>query len=178
MRFLITPRLIGALAATAIAFMSFSAAPAYADDRRTVRTIATILGLAVVGKVIHDKNKDRKKESAKHKQKVSKPYRPSRVETHRPRSRAYDDVKRHRPVAPRPSRQRADRKLLPQNCFRSYNTRNGAAHVFDQRCLQRDYAHVNRMPQSCAQRVQTREGTRIGYDARCLRRNGYSLDRG
>ncbi len=178
MRILLSPRLIGTLAATAIAFMSFSAVPAYADDRRAVRTIATILGIAVVGKIIHDKNKDRKKERAAREQKVYKSHRPNRVEMHRPRPRAHDPVQRHPRVAPRPLPRRVDRKLLPQNCFRSYNTRNGAAHVFDERCLQRNYAHVNRMPQSCAQRIRTNEGPRIGYDARCLRRNGYSLDRG
>ncbi len=117
MRFLLSPRLIGTLAATAIALTSLSAAPAYADDRRAVRTIATILGIAVVGKIIHDKNKDRKKERATREQKVYKPIPPARVETHRPRARAYDHVERHPRVTPRPLPQRVDRKLLPQTAF-------------------------------------------------------------
>lgn len=197
MRSLVFSRLAGTLAATAIAFLSFSAVPAAADidERRAARAIATILGIAVVGKIIHDKREDRKKERVKRKPKPKKPKvysDPPRVieRTHRPVPRAYeytqpqtqprvyDDVQRQPRLAPRPLPRRVDRKLLPQNCFRNFTTRDGSAQVFEQSCLQNSYVLTDRLPQDCAQRVRTREGTHMGYDARCLRRNGYSLDRG
>ena len=59
MRFTLPTRFIATLTVVAIAVTAVSAAPAHADDRRVARTAAAILGLAVVGALIHDANKDR-----------------------------------------------------------------------------------------------------------------------
>ncbi|MEL7133031.1 MAG: hypothetical protein AAGK77_11525, partial [Pseudomonadota bacterium] len=52
---------IGTIAAVAIAITGFSAAPARAGDDEVAAALAALLGLAIVGAVIHDKKKDKKK---------------------------------------------------------------------------------------------------------------------
>jgi hypothetical protein len=158
MRFMLPSRFIATLTAVAIAMTAVSAAPAHADDRRAARTAATILGLAVVGALIHDATKDKD-------ERYVEP-QPRRHVQPRPR------------VEPRPLPRRVDRKILPQQCLRSYPTRHGNTHMFGRRCLEQNYRAVNRLPQNCTVRIRTDRGPRAGYDARCLRRNGYSLGRG
>ena len=77
----------------------------------------------------------------------------------------------------RPLPERVDRKLLPQQCFRSFNGEDGKVMMFGEPCLEKNYAQVDRLPNYCAKRVKTADGARYGYDARCLRDSGYSLAR-
>jgi hypothetical protein len=70
------------------------------------------------------------------------------------------------------------RNVLPQNCLRSYQTRQGQGQMFGRRCLEQNYRAANRLPQNCAIQIRTDRGVRAGYDARCLRRSGYSFGRG
>ncbi|UWR22274.1 hypothetical protein [Sulfitobacter sp. S190] len=171
------------LVAAAIAISGFSAMPAYADDDRAARAIATILGLAVVGKIIHDKNKkDKKRDKARKQVKKNHVHKGNRHH-HDGYAHSHDNGRfehRHRTnkVEPRPIPKRVDRKLLPRKCFRSYDTRQGQYLMFGRRCLERNYRHADRLPQNCGQTLRTFDGNRRGYDARCLRRNGYSLARG
>lgn len=158
MRFMLPSRFIGTLTAVAIAFTAVSAAPAQADDRRTARTVATILGLAVAGVIIHDATKDRG----------------DRYVAPQPKRH----VQPQRRIEPRPLPQRVNRKILPQQCLRSYPTRNGKTQMFGSRCLEQNYRAANRLPQNCAVQIRTDRGPRAGYDARCLSRSGYSLGRG
>ncbi len=153
-------KFIATVSAAAIALTALGSAPAYADDRDTARALAAILGLAVVGAIIHDKNKDKKR----------KAHRPAPVY----KEHAY---KPHR-IKPRPLPQRVNRKLLPQRCFRSVDTRQGTYRMFGQRCLNKHYRHVNSLPQRCHYTFRTYDGKRRGYEARCLRNAGYRLARG
>ena len=61
-------KFIATVAAASIALTVLGALPAAAGDRRTVNTIAAIVGLAVVGKIIHDRN-DKKKQASHHQSK-------------------------------------------------------------------------------------------------------------
>lgn len=169
MRFTLPSRLIGTVTAAAMALTTFTAAPAHADDKRTARIAATVLGLAVLGAIIHDNKQDKKAQHNTYRQPVQK-----KVYTQRHNNR----VQQRGHVQPRPLPQRVDRKQLPQNCLRSFDTRQGKAHMFGRRCLERNYRAAHRLPQNCAITVRTYDGRRSGYDARCLRRNGYSLARG
>ncbi len=190
MRSFFSARLIGTIAATAIALTAFAAPQARAQGDRTAQTIATILGLAIVGKIIHDDRQDRKrrKDDAYIHRRAPEP----RAHAHNSNLHRHGDIThnhhdgryahnhtytRKQPRV-RPLPHRVDRKLLPKKCFRSYDTRQGRYYMFGRRCLERHYRFVDRLPQTCAQRVRTYDGPRRGYDARCLRRNGYSLARG
>lgn len=166
-------RITATLAAAAIAVTSFGAAPAAADDRDAARIAAAVLGVAIIGKILHDKNK--RDEAREVSRRQVEPAPVSRSLPHR------------RDVEPRPLPRRVDRdyrdrhvdrKLLPQQCFRSYDTRRGSVHMFGSRCLQKNYRFSNRLPQACEQQVRTERGIRTGFDARCLRSAGYSLARG
>ncbi len=173
----ILSRLIGTFTAVAIALTTVSAAPAYAGndrDKRNARALATILGIAIVGKIIHDNKKDRDKKVVRKSNRSTHSQGHQRVQRHG--QRTYGKTNRH--VQPRPLPRRVDRKLLPQNCFRSFNTRRGQVHMFGRRCLEQNFRFANNLPRDCAQRVRTDRGVRAGFDARCLRRNGYRLARG
>lgn len=75
---------------------------------------------------------------------------------------------------PRPTVTR-DWRVLPANCIRNVTRRNGnTIRIFGQRCLNNNYAHVNRLPEACHVRVRTENGQRRqGFRVRCLRNQGF-----
>lgn len=164
-------RFISSLIAASIAITAIGAAPAHAGDRDTVRTLAAILGVAVVGKIIHDNNK---KKRSQHQ--AAPVYQHPRA--HQPRV----NQPRHNPprYTPQPRHQprHVNRKLLPQQCFRSFETRKGKVLMFGDQCLRRNFAGAKRLPQRCHYKFGTPDGLRAGYEARCLRDAGYKLARG
>lgn len=172
MRFMLPSRFLGTLTAATIALTSLTAVPAYADNNRAARTVATILGIAVVGKIIHDQSKDKRevhKPRAVHKPKVKQ---------HHTNHRRHYTHKNHQRKKHQQYQQRSNRKLLPQHCFRSFQTQRGNVNMFGRQCLERNFRHANSLPHNCAQRIHTYNGPRVGYEPRCLQRNGYRLARG
>jgi len=154
-------QVINTVAAAAIALVGVSAAPAHAEQNDVAKALAAVLGIAVIGKIIHDRNKrdDDVVQRRRPDDRVSRPHR-------------HVD-----PVHPRPLPRRANRKLLPQNCFRSFDTHQGRVRMFGRNCLQKHYAFADRLPRECRQRIKTHRGKRVGYGARCLRDYGYQLAR-
>ncbi|SFS89111.1 hypothetical protein SAMN04488040_2287 [Sulfitobacter marinus] len=148
--------------------LSASSASAGERNRDLARIAAGVLGVAIVGKIIHDSNKDRHEQKRVNQGHVNRGHVVTRERVQpRPLPQKY-----------RTHQRRQGRKLLPQNCFRSYDTRRGQVVMFGSRCLQKNFRHANRLPQHCAQTIRTSQGKRSGYDARCLRGAGYSLARG
>ncbi len=186
-------KFIATIAALSVAITAFGTRPAAADDKEVLRTLAAIAGVAIVGKMIYDNNKKRDRERETVTRRRADPvyeaprYYPAVSE--RPRLRPRADLRQprweqpRREVTPlierevRPLPERVDRKLLPQQCFRSYDGEDGKVMMFGEPCLEKNYAQVDKLPQYCAKRVKTAEGARYGYDARCLRDTGYSLAR-
>lgn len=152
---------IATVAAVAIAITGLSAAPVRAGDNERAAALAAILGLALVGALVVDRKSDKKKK-AKAKKKVEQ-YRSDRIYRTHPR--------------PRTLPPRVTRKLLPQECLRSFRTDRGQARVFGQRCLNRHYDHVRSLPDKCHREFYTDRGWRQGFGARCLNRHGYQLAR-
>jgi len=140
---------------TAIALTTLTA-PARADNDDAAKALAAILGLAIVGGIIHESRKDKG--------------HPPPVTRRAPRDIVH-------PVQPRPLPKRAVRHtLLPQTCLRTFRNAQGyEVQGFGQRCLHRNYAHTQTLPRRCATHVETRRGWGTAYDARCLHRKGYRL---
>ena len=161
-------RFIATVAAASIAITAFGAMPARADNDDAARALAALLGIAIVGKIIHDNKKDKKAHhyEKKHVKKNHVPhynqpsYKPPRYQP-----------------KPRPLPRRVDRKLLPGKCFHSYRTGRGKVRMFGRRCLKNNYDFVNRLPRQCLYEFDTPRGNRRGYEARCLRDRGYRLAR-
>ncbi len=147
--------------AAAIALVGVTAAPAHADQDDVAKALAALLGIAIIGKIIHDR-KDRDDDVVTRRNLDDRVLRPHR----------HVD-----PIHPRPLPRRVDRKLLPQQCFRSFDTYQGRVLMFGRDCLQKHYVFANRLPRECRQRIKTYRGKRVGYEARCLRDNGYQLAR-
>lgn len=166
-------KFIATITAASIALTAIGAAPAFAGNRETTQAIATILGLAVVGKLIHDRN-DRKKDRHQNSTPAYHPPKPHVQQHHTPN---YTPPAYHEPK-PRPLPQRANRKLLPKQCFRSFETYRGKVRMFPSRCLNRNYDYAYRLPRQCEYTFNTPRGERRGYEARCLRDRGYRLARG
>ncbi|MDF3350157.1 hypothetical protein HKX17_08275 [Sulfitobacter sp. KE34] len=190
-------KFIATIAALSVAITAFGARPAAADEKEVLRTLAAIAGVAIVGKMIYDNNnKERKEretvtrrraapvyEAPRYYPTVSKRPHPRPYVNPRPAPRRGDWTRpeRDRTTYPerevRPLPERVDRKLLPQQCFRSYEGDEGKVMMFGEPCLEKNYSYADRLPRYCAKRVSTAEGARYGYDARCLRDSGYSLAR-
>ncbi len=137
-----------------VAITAFSAKPARASDQDLARALAGIAVLAIIGKAIHDHNKD----------------------DDRVRQKSF--VNRQTLIEPRPLPNRVSRRVLPRQCLRTVETRNGnTRRVLGARCLERNYRFSSQLPRSCARQVETRRGWRWAYGARCLRQNGYQIAR-
>ncbi len=159
---------ITTIAAASVALTTLGAAPAFADrDNDLAHALAAIAGIAVVGALIHENKKKRKK--VRHDQRYD-PQNTPRV--HRPHRL---HVQPH--VDPRPLPRHVRRNLLPQNCLRDFRTRHGKVRMFPRRCLERNYSFINRLPDHCATRIKTDHGRRVGWEAHCLRQAGYRLAR-
>lgn len=155
-------KFIATVAAASILITGFAAAPARANQDDVGRALATLLGIAIVGAVIHEKKKDKKKAARAHQQ---------------PRHKVHKPIQKKRHVKPRPLPRRVSEHLLPGRCLRSFETRRGTVRIFGERCLERHYGFTHRLPQHCERRVRTDRGPRFGFGARCLRKQGYQLAR-
>jgi hypothetical protein len=177
-------KFIATVTAASIALTTLGALPAVAGDRQTANAVAALLGLVVVGKIIHDRN-DKKKQVSNHQPKpIHRTPEYRKPEYKKPvhqkpvnRQPAYQPPRYDQP-RPRPLPDRVSRKILPQECLRNAKTRRGTVRMFDSRCLQRSYRFANRLPQQCNYTFKTQRGDRRGYEARCLREQGYRLARG
>jgi len=168
-------RFIATIAAASIALTALGSAPAVAGNDQTARTIATILGLAAIGAIVHDKRKDRKKERQVHRHKPAPVYKQPKGHIKQHRSHT---PPRYTVPKPRPLPQRASRKLLPQHCLRSFETHRGKVRMFGARCLNKRFDFAHRLPRECEYVFNTPRGDRRGFEARCLRDRGYRLARG
>lgn len=67
-------------------------------------------------------------------------------------------------------------RVLPAHCLTTVNTRGGEVRMFGLRCLNRNYAHVNRLPARCEISVRGPRHMRHGYVPRCLRHEGFRME--
>ena len=69
-------------------------------------------------------------------------------------------------------------RLVPAECLRTIETRRGdTVRMFPRRCMERNYAHVNRLPSRCEITVRNARGhLRHGWTPRCLRQAGFRRD--
>ena len=155
-------KFIATIAAASILITGFAAAPARANQDDLGRALAALLGVAIVGVVIHE-NKKKKKQRA-HVQPA-------------PRHKIHKPIQKRRHIKPRTLPRRVSEHLLPGRCLRSFETRRGNARIFGERCLERHYGFTHRLPQHCERRIRTDRGPRFGFGARCLRKQGYKLAR-
>ncbi|MFQ1702041.1 hypothetical protein ACJ5NV_15735 [Loktanella agnita] len=147
---------------TALSMTIATALPAHAELTSRENTSRLLLGLAavaVVGAVIKN-NADRDSGATS-----STPVR----------DRAHRGNGRNAPANDWSRLGGRDRRVLPANCLRAVETRFGAQRMFVQRCMERNYAHVNNLPGRCAVRVYASNGPRRGFDPFCLRQEGYRI---
>ena len=172
-------KFIATVAAASIALTALGSVPAVAGERENAKLIAALLGLAVVGKIISDNKNDRKQVNHHQPAPVYEQPKYQQPKKHRPKyAKPSYNPPRYQQPKPRPLPQRVNRKLLPQQCLRSYRTHRGKVRMFGNRCLKRNYDFARRLPQQCQFIFDTPKGERRGYEARCLRDRGYRLARG
>lgn len=139
-----------------VAITAVSAAPARASDRDLARVLAGLAALAVIGKAIHDRNKNDRKDRV---------------------TQSYVAPRQHA-LNPRPLPDRVARKTLPAQCLRDTRGPNGhTRRVLSARCLDRNFSYSRDLPRGCARQIETQRGWRWAYGARCLRNNGYQIAR-
>jgi len=163
-----TRRFIATVVSAAIAVAVIGNAPARADEA-LARTLAAIVGIAVVGAVIQNQLEDDKKE--KRAKRVSK----NRSGVIYSNARHKDNVIKRAP--PRRQTHRVNRFLLPGDCLRSFSSPNGRYRVFGRTCLERNFGFTRQLPKACKVKFRANNKNRVGYGARCLGRAGYQLAR-
>lgn len=80
----------------------------------------------------------------------------------------------HRNDTFRAPRHQQNARVLPDRCYRAFNTRRGQIGGYGARCLQRTVARPGSLPPQCITQVRTDRGLRNLYTARCLRRAGWT----
>jgi hypothetical protein len=158
-------KFISTVLAASIAVTGFFAAPARAGDDDVAKVIAGMAALFIIGSAI---KKSRNDDNHGYNNHVS---RGNRYEGD------IQEAQPRRHTRPRPLPQRANRKKLPSECLRRFETRRGTVRMMAQRCLERNYRFTHALPQQCHTRVRTENGKRRGYAMRCLRDRGYSIAR-
>jgi len=171
-------KFIATIAAASIAVTSLGAVPVQAQERNrsAEQAIAAILGFAIVGKIIHDQNKRNDRAKRQQGQHVKPAPQPRRIEQVQPRPLPRRVERQHSTTQKR--NRRVNKRLLPRQCFRSFQTNRGTYRGFGNRCLQNNFRHAHLLPQYCKTRIRTDRGPRRVYEARCLRDAGYRLARG
>ena len=96
--------------------------------------------------------------------------------------RSIDRDDKERATAVRRSRQEPPRfqspdrrRVLPAECLRTFETRNGPVRGFSRHCLKRTMHRVDRLPERCELQIRTDRGPRTIYAPRCLRRQGWQV---
>ncbi|MFK7744726.1 MAG: hypothetical protein AB8B47_06720 [Roseobacter sp.] len=163
-----TRKFIATVLGVAVAITAFGNAPARANED-LARALAAIVGVAIVGKVISDSLDDDDDD------KVTRPRYDNRFGYGPQHSQSRTNTVRRFETRPLP--RRADRRLLPGDCLRSFETRNGRYRVFGKSCLEKNYGFTRSLPRFCEVKFKAYKKNRRGYDARCLRRQGYQLAR-
>jgi hypothetical protein len=164
-------KFIAVVLAVSISITALSARAASAGDKDLARFLAGLAGLAVIGAIIHEENKDRNTVAT-----TSRTYhQPYKAPSYRPAYKPHHQT--HSGYAPRPLPNRVSRKVLPAQCLHAFNTRRGQVNAFGDRCLDRNYRDVRSLPQGCRVDIRTQSGRQSGYDPRCLRQKGYVISR-
>ena len=150
---------ISIILAAAIAVTGMTAAPARADND-AAKVIAGVAALAIIGAVIAEERKDRRRKAAAR----------NHVSKHQ-----YNHGKRYQDGGHRYRYQkRSKRHALPVRCRRDGFTRRGEVYGYGRRCLLNNYSQFNALPHDCAVRARGYNGgQRVIYSGRCLRKHGY-----
>lgn len=65
-------------------------------------------------------------------------------------------------------------RIIPEQCYREFDTRRGVVAGYGARCLQNRVARPGILPPQCIRQIRTDRGIRNLYGPRCLRQQGWS----
>ncbi|MEX0338233.1 MAG: hypothetical protein AB3N11_04250 [Arenibacterium sp.] len=133
------------------------AAPARAADAEDIAgALFGIAALALIGKALSDRDKD--------KVVVTQPSHPSHT-------------KPVRPLKPRPLPPAVSRFDLPAHCLRDFQVNRDRVRLLGAGCLRRHYRHVNSLPYACQFQFNHYNRSYTTYEPLCLRERGYRITR-
>ena len=155
--------------AASIALTGFSTAPARANNDDVAGFVAGLAALAIIGIAINE-SQSNQKEKARKKSKKKK------AERHRHQIEKQQALARKKANA-RLHAKKAHRKILPAQCLRVLETRNGTRRGFGARCLNRFGKSTAALPQYCKSTIRSRGQVRTLYMARCLKNAGFRMSR-
>jgi len=143
-----TRTFVSALLAATLALTSLGAAPAHAgndDLKRILGGVATVIILGATYDHLRDRNRRVQPVTRDH-------VRPGHGGSYRP--------DRHT-------------QIVPEQCLRTTETRQGTMRYFARPCLRHTMRNVNALPEACAFEVRGHGRPIIGYAPRCLRDYGW-----
>ncbi|MEI2805742.1 hypothetical protein [Albidovulum sp.] len=152
-------RLAASLAAAALMLATVLPTPAAAMSDKDRQLLTVLLGAAVVGAIIHDANKDKRK--------------PAPV-TRRHDQFRYDNWNDRDWRGQGWQGDRWGQRAIPAECVISIRGAGGRREVVSARCLKE--AGLRRdLPAECAFDIDAGWGSRKVYGTRCLRQNGFRI---
>lgn len=170
-----TRPLLAAILSVALALPA-TVTPAAADARDVAKVLGGLAAIYLLKEAIdRNRERDRARAEAANRARVHQPrhytHSHGRSGTHTHRL-GIDHTRAH--PRPRPQGDRRDVKLLPDRCFRRFETPRGSIDGYGARCMQNAVARPGLLPPQCIEQVRTDRGPRNLYSARCLRRDGWA----
>jgi hypothetical protein len=147
--------------AASIALTGFSTAPARANNDDVAGFVAGLAALAIIGIAINESQSNQKEKARK----KSKKKRQNAIAIRSKKANARLHAKK------------AHRKIVPAQCLRVLETRNGTRRGFGARCLNRFGKSTAALPQYCKSTIRSRGQVRTLYMARCLKNAGFRMSR-
>lgn len=166
-------RIVTAATALAIALSSFTAAPAAAQDKQGPDPMALMLGLAAIGVIAHQVDKNRDKDNDKDKKNSNYYYDDRNEGRHNSHNGGRDDW-RHDNRHDNRGNQRVDRrKLIPGQCVVQARVNGRNTNVVSEQCFRRSQGA--NLPGACEFEIRTNRGRQDVYGVNCLRDRGYRV---
>lgn len=154
-------RLTMSLAAVALALTTALPTPAAAMSDKDRQLLTLLLGAVVVGAIVHDANKKKKKSAPQ----VSRNYHDHAWRDDDDHDDDWRDWRRDH---------RWRNRTVPAECVFSLRGGYGRRDVVSARCLE-EYGMRRNLPGECAFNIDAGWGSRKVYGTRCLRQNGYRI---
>lgn len=166
-------RLVTAASALAIALGSLTATPAAAQSNQNRDALGLVLGLAAIGIIAHQVDKNRDKDKDDDKVSRNNYYYDDRYDDHRGRGHGRDDWRHDGRHDPRRDQHSDRRKLIPEQCVVETRTSNRWTSVVSEDCFRR--VRGTGLPDACEFEIRTNRGRQDVYGMNCLQGRGYRI---
>lgn len=159
---------ISVVLAAALAVTGFTSSPAVAGNDGVKKFIAGAAALAIIGAVVADQNKKKRKSHAH----VATRNHGFQQGHHG----GFKTQRKHHKQYGHKQHGHHKRAHLPARCQTQGYTQHGTVYGFGRHCLLKSYSHFNALPHKCAVNALSQHGKhRVIYHGQCLQQSGFRV---